>query len=430
MVDEVSEDELGRPRYGMDRFDSEVDESLGKPAKVNSSSTGLKAPVGANSLLGFKWRKNKFVNEGAFGEVWEANAENDEKANPVCIKIELPTAAKSELDQEATKLLDAQGPGIPKFYEYMDNAGIGDKNKILVMQKLGINLEQYRTKCGGKLGEAIVLRLAKQMIDRFRFIHNRKPIEIDGKTIKHEAYVFRDTKPNNFMLGWDPVEKHLTNDVYLIDFGLSSTYWDKGFKCHLPKKGPMGTLAGFVGTQRYASIDALKKYQQTRADDMESLGYVWGHLFTGRLPWAGMQPNTAKYGSDAKAAKCDMLRRQVKKRKLAIANDWTYEKENETINVFPPVIKEYMNKVMSLDKKVHAGHENVMCEGVDFDNNPITRNASSNDGSVCCAEPEYDKYQDMITKYANENGIDLDGGFVKESVDENGKKAWHLKCDS
>jgi len=187
------------------------------------------------------------------------------------------------------------------------------------------------------------------------------------------------------MLGWDPEGQHYTNNVFLIDFGLTNTYWDRQQKMHLPQTLADGQPVGFTGTQRYASMNGLRRYQQSRADDMETLGYVWAHLYTGALPWAGMKlPRRPESLSPAKR-KIIMLKKQVQMRQEAKDADWTYRKSDGSgsADLLPSVLKRYMNSVMSLDYE---------------------------------QRPKYDEYTQMIDDAAANAGIDLNRGFVREAT--------------
>ena len=98
-----------------------------------------------------------------------------------------------------------------------------------------------------------------------------------------------DIKPQNFLVGKGEKE----NIIFLIDYGLSKRYRDEQTRIHISYKDNKS----LTGTARFASRNAHNGIEQTRRDDLESLGYVFLYFLKGSLPWQGLKikEKTEKY---------------------------------------------------------------------------------------------------------------------------------------
>lgn len=144
------------------------------------------------------------------------------------------------------------------------------------MELLGPNLEELRIYCAGKINLQSTLILAVQMIARLEHVHAN-------------FYLHRDLKPNNFLIG----KGSRLNTIYLVDFGLARLYRDQVTGTHVQFKDK----SQIVGTITFASINAHYGMEQSRRDDLESLGYVLLYLYRGFLPWQSLCKGDHKEGA-------------------------------------------------------------------------------------------------------------------------------------
>ncbi|OON21632.1 hypothetical protein X801_02467 [Opisthorchis viverrini] len=141
------------------------------------------------------------------------------------------------------------------------------------MEYLGPSLEDLHVYCECKFSLKTVAMLADQMIKRIETLHRN-------------CLIHRDIKPDNFVMG---VGANF-NTVYVIDFGLSKYYMDPKTKEHCAFRD----FRNLTGTARYCSINAHAGYEQSRRDDLESLGYVFLYFIRGSLPWQGLQADSKR----------------------------------------------------------------------------------------------------------------------------------------
>merc|ERR1712152_60993 len=208
------------------------------------------------------------IGSGSFGDIYLGiNITNGEE---VAVKLESVKARHPQLLYESKlyKILQG-GVGIPHIRWY----GQERDYNVLVMDLLGPRLEDLFNFCSRRFTMKTVLMLADQMIGRIEYVHNKN-------------FIHRDIKPDNFLMG---IGRHC-NKLFLIDFGLAKKYRDNRTRQHIPYVEGKS----LTGTARYASINTHLGIEQSRRDDLESLGFVLMYFNRGSLPWQGLKANTKK----------------------------------------------------------------------------------------------------------------------------------------
>lgn len=246
-----------KSQYGNGNEEDEKEKAETKQKSlINSDQFNINNRYHLIKMLGF----------GSFGEIHLAYDSQTRSLN--AIKFELITQKNPQLKHEFNileQLNKSEGnvpiEGIPKVYllDRMEN-----KANFMIMEFLGpalSDLFQFKNK---QFSLTTVLLLGIQMLQRIEFIHEK-------------GFIHRDIKPENFVFGLNDK----SNTVYTIDYGLSKRYKDKNTGQHIPYR----ENSHLIGTARYASLNAHLGIEQSRRDDIESIGFVLVYFLAGRLPW-------------------------------------------------------------------------------------------------------------------------------------------------
>ncbi|BFZ57417.1 Palmitoylated plasma membrane-bound casein kinase [Savitreella phatthalungensis] len=224
----------------------------------------------SSNVVGVHYRLGRKIGEGSFGVIFEGtNLLNNQL---VAIKFEPRKSDAPQLrDEYRTYKLLVGCVGIPNVY-YFGQEGL---HNILVIDLLGPSLEDLFDLCGRRFSIKTVVMVAKQMLSRVQTIHEKN-------------LIYRDIKPDNFLIG-RPGTKN-ANLVCVVDFGMAKQYRDPKTKQHIPYR----ERKSLSGTARYMSINTHLGREQSRRDDLEALGHVFMYFLRGGLPWQGLKAATNK----------------------------------------------------------------------------------------------------------------------------------------
>ncbi|KAL0669292.1 hypothetical protein Bca4012_031996 [Brassica carinata] len=207
-------------------------------------------------VIGGKFKLGRKLGSGSFGELYLGI--NIQTGEEVAVKLEPVKTRHPQLQYESKIYMHLQGgTGVPHLKWF----GVEGDYSCMVIDLLGPSLEDLFNYCTRKFTLKSVLMLADQLICRVEYMHSR-------------GFLHRDIKPDNFLMGLG----RKANQVILLLH-------------HEENKN-------LTGTARYASVNTHLGIEQSRRDDLESLGYVLMYFLRGSLPWQGLKGGTKKQKYD------------------------------------------------------------------------------------------------------------------------------------
>jgi len=153
------------------------------------------------------------------------------------------------------------GVGIPRLHWH----GAGGPYNFLVMDLLGPTIQDV-FELINVFGLENLSVLAKEVLDRIEYVHRK-------------GFIYRDVKPENFAFQRGT---RIKNDatLYIINFGLCKKYICPRTKQHIG----MRQNKSFKFVSPFASHRARQGFEQSRRDDVESIGNMIMYLQYRKLP--------------------------------------------------------------------------------------------------------------------------------------------------
>ena len=219
-------------------------------------------------LLDKRYKLERFIGSGSFGEVWVAK--DQETDLEVAIKIYIAMDEK----------------GLEEFKKEFQLSFEFNHSNLLHANYFGVNSEDRRpylvmpfcpegsvSRFAGQMEEKDLWRFVRDVAGGLAYLHAQEP-----------PIIHQDIKPDNILI--------LRNGDYVItDFGIS-----KQLRQSLRKSAMSLSTAGaisYMGPERFS-----KNFHAVKASDIWSLGASIYELASGDVPFCGMGGSLQKQGAD------------------------------------------------------------------------------------------------------------------------------------
>jgi serine/threonine protein kinase len=198
------------------------------------------------------------IGRGSYGRIYHAH--NTEDFSQVALKVEVLGDRKTAIRHEIEIVRALHSRYVPQLFSYAEEGDF----RFLAMELCGPSFFDFQHILPTKqFSISTVLRIGIEMLRAIEDLHNH-------------GFLHRDIKPSNFL-----IRANRSCPVALIDFGLSRCYVTDTGELIPPRHSP-----GFVGSAKYASLNAHSGKELGRRDDLFSWFYSLVEMGLGRLPWS------------------------------------------------------------------------------------------------------------------------------------------------
>jgi serine/threonine protein kinase len=199
------------------------------------------------------------IGQGGYGQIYQAI--DTITGAKYALKLERVGERKQSLRHEFDIIHHLDSPHFPEVFSYGETLN----HRYVVMELCGLPLSSVRRALGPTASFSLctTLRAAVYMLRAIECCHK-------------QGVLHRDVKPANFLLRQDA-----QCPLVLIDFGLSRPFINPANgQIIRPRDNP-----GFVGTSKYASLNAHMGKELGRRDDLISWLFIVVEMARGFLPW-------------------------------------------------------------------------------------------------------------------------------------------------
>lgn len=213
-----------------------------------------------------KYIINSKIGKGQFGKIYKGKYKKTNEN--IAVKFEDIDSEIKLLKHETTilnYLFNKGSKNTPYVYWY----GIYKKYYGLIIPYYDCTLDYYLIH--NETSKNDITRMISKMINILQTIHNI-------------GVIHRDIKPQNFMIK--------NEEIFLIDFGLSTIFVDEYLK-HIEPKNDSSFI---IGTPKFISLHIHNGKDASRRDDVISLMYLYLYMNNDlQLPWENVQDRQDEY---------------------------------------------------------------------------------------------------------------------------------------